>query len=157
MFQKAFSHLTIWVIVIALVITAGMIVLTLFAVWYVTPATEAGQVGAPAVTVISAPSQTPTPEPTRTPEDIEETALEVIDGVHVGIAVQIYNTENAGLRLRSEPGIQGAIQFVGDELEIFEVTDGPVTNDGYVWWYLESPYDESRSGWAAANYLRIVE
>jgi len=26
-----------------------------------------------------------------------------------------------------------------------------------VWWFLVSPYDEARSGWAASGYLTVVE
>jgi hypothetical protein len=28
--------------------------------------------------------------------------------------------------------------------------------DGYVWWYLVAPYDETRVGWAAADFLSYI-
>jgi len=36
------------------------------------------------------------------------------------------------------------------------VVDGPEQADGFIWWYLEAPYDTSRSGWAASQYLGLV-
>jgi hypothetical protein len=36
------------------------------------------------------------------------------------------------------------------------VVGGPVELDGYVWWQLNAPYDESRQGWAAQDYLNII-
>ena len=46
--------------------------------------------------------------------------------------------------------------FVGEEEEIFLVKDGPQQADGYTWWYLVAPYDETRAGWAAADFLAAV-
>ncbi len=28
--------------------------------------------------------------------------------------------------------------------------------DGYTWWYLVAPYDSTRAGWAAADFLAVV-
>jgi hypothetical protein len=33
------------------------------------------------------------------------------------------------------------------------VEDGPQEVDDFTWWYLVAPFDETRSGWAVANYL----
>ena len=71
--------------------------------------------------------------------------------------VQIYGTGGDGLRLRSEPGIESSILFLGYESEAFQVTDGPQLVDGYTWWYLTAPYDKERSGWAVADFLRVVQ
>jgi len=43
------------------------------------------------------------------------------------------------------------------DAEVFEVKDGPKMADNFTWWFLEAPYDPGRSGWAAANYLKVVE
>lgn len=71
--------------------------------------------------------------------------------------VQISGTQGAGLRLRSEPGLEGIVQLIGSEAEIFIVKDGPREADGYTWWYLVGPFDESRAGWAVANFLIVVQ
>jgi hypothetical protein len=47
--------------------------------------------------------------------------------------------------------------MLGAEAEVFQVSDGPREIDGYTWWYLVGPYDESRRGWAVANYLSVVQ
>jgi hypothetical protein len=77
-------------------------------------------------------------------------------GIAVGSFVQIAGTEGSGLRLRAGPGINYSADFVGMDAEVFEVKDGPVDADGYIWWYLVAPYDTSRSGWAASQYLTII-
>ncbi|MBE0675420.1 MAG: hypothetical protein IH591_12235 [Bacteroidales bacterium] len=107
------------------------------------------------IAVIAAPTITPSPEfdPTGTP-DINQIFR---DGISVGMVVQIGGTEGAGLRLRSEPGIASEVRFIGIDAEVFEVRDGPQDENDIVWWYLVSPYDEARSGWAAASYLTVVE
>jgi len=61
------------------------------------------------------------------------------------------------LRMRSRPGLEGEIRFLGYEAEVFHVTDGPQSADGYTWWYLVAPYDESIQGWAVANFLAVVQ
>jgi hypothetical protein len=104
--------------------------------------------------VIPAPSTTPTPDPAISATASAE--IEVRDGISKGSVVQIHGTDGAGLRLRSGPGTDYGLKFIGMDTELFEVDDGPVDSDGYVWWYLVSPYDENRSGWAASAYLSLV-
>jgi len=74
-----------------------------------------------------------------------------------GIYVQISGTGGDGLRLRQQPGTGSEVMFMGYEAEVFKVMDGPKEQDGYIWWYLTAPYDESRSGWAASNFLTVIE
>jgi hypothetical protein len=86
-----------------------------------------------------------------------QTAVPVLEGgIGVGMYVQITGTDGQGLRLRAGPGVGEAALFLGMDAEVFEVRDGPRNVDGYTWWYLTAPYDEKRSGWAAANYLTVV-
>lgn len=80
-----------------------------------------------------------------------------IDGIQVGLFVQIYGTGGDGLRLRREPGTNADILFLGYESEVFKVVDGPKEADGFTWWYLTAPYDEKRSGWAASRFLRVID
>ena len=42
------------------------------------------------------------------------------------------------------------------DVEVFEVREGPQEADGHTWWYLVAPYDESRAGWAAAEFLGAI-
>ncbi|MEJ5202517.1 MAG: SH3 domain-containing protein [Anaerolineales bacterium] len=105
--------------------------------------------------IISAPTPTPvllTPTPDLT---ATQSALSY-NGISVGSFVQITGTEGKGLRLRAGAGLSSPLLFVGMEAEVFEVRDGPVESDNYVWWYLVAPYDQTRSGWAASNYLTLV-
>jgi hypothetical protein len=57
------------------------------------------------------------------------------------------------LRLRSEPGLNGVVRFLGLESEVFQVKDGPRQVDDYTWWFLVAPYDASIQGWAVGNFL----
>ena len=61
------------------------------------------------------------------------------------------------MSLRSEPGLDTELLFLGYDAEVFQVQDGPQEIDGHTWWYLSAPsYDEDRSGWAAADFLGVV-
>ncbi len=106
------------------------------------------------LTVIPAPTVTSTPLFLSTPTP-EITRVE-INGISIGVFVQISGTGGDGLRLRSGPGKDFAPLFLGYESEVFEVTDGPKFSDGITWWYLVAPYDQTRSGWAASDYLKLV-
>lgn len=108
------------------------------------------------ITLIYAPTSTKIvyegTVPTPTPE------LGVITGsIEIGAYVTISGTEGQGLRLRTEPGTSSKIRFLGYESEVFKISDGPTEKDGYRWWNLVAPYDETRTGWAAADFLHPVE
>jgi hypothetical protein len=75
----------------------------------------------------------------------------------IGASVQVSGTGGDGLRLRSQPGLQGEVKFLGLEGEIFTVDDGPSLMDGYTWWFIIAPYDETVRGWAVSNYLKAVQ
>jgi hypothetical protein len=77
--------------------------------------------------------------------------------ISINAYVQVSDTGGAGLRLRTEPGLNGSVQLVASEAEVFIVKDGPRDSDGYTWWYLVGPFDQSRTGWAVANYLIVVQ
>lgn len=110
------------------------------------------------ITVIPALTSTPvvglTIVPTPTIE-ITET-IENNYKFNVGDFVQVTGTSGEGLRLRSEPGISFSVNFIGMDAEVFEVIDGPIESDGFVWWYLEAPYDKTRNGWSVDEYLQEV-
>jgi hypothetical protein len=109
--------------------------------------------------VVSAPTLTPLPSPTPyyTPTPTERPGLPPPSGgIQIGSFVQIAGTDGVGLRIRAGAGLNYDSKFLGMDAEVFEVKDGPVEVDGITWWNLVAPYDENRAGWAAANYLQIV-
>lgn len=120
-------------------------------------AAPAGPEPTAVITLIPAPTATWTVQanlfsnPTLTPE-----SGAVIGGIGKGLYVQISGTGGDGLRLRATASTSGEVRFLGYESEVFLVTDGPKNADGYIWWYLTAPYDESRSGWAVADYLTTI-
>ncbi len=141
-----------WVLLAALVVVGGLVALLVLLVYYM-PQPAKAEVN-PVLTIIPAPTITPTSAaPTATPT---LTPPVEVDGISVGRYVQISGTEGAGLRLREGPGTNKAMRFVGMDAEVFLVKDGPQEGDGFTWWYLEAPYDPSRSGWAASKYLTVI-
>ncbi len=109
------------------------------------------------LTLIPAPTSTPlaTLTPTLDPLQLGTPTLPA-DVIVVGGYVQITGTDGDGLRLRSAPGLASELLFLGEDAEVFQVRDGPQEANGYTWWYIVAPYDESRAGWAAANFLAVV-
>jgi hypothetical protein len=108
---------------------------------------------APTATVLL-PSPTPeqqiTPTPSVPPPPPDGTLA-------IGAFVQIYGTGGDGLNVRNDPGLNGKVLFLALEAEVFQVTEGPKEVDGYTWWHLVAPYDHTRQGWAASNYLAVVQ
>jgi hypothetical protein len=106
--------------------------------------------------MIPAPTHTPnvTPVPTIDPSLVTPTLPP--NTIGIGGYVQISGTEGEGLRIRSAPGLNGDTVFFGEESEVFIVRDGSQVADGYTWWYLVAPYDETRAGWGAADFLAVV-
>ncbi len=76
--------------------------------------------------------------------------------IKLGDYVQISGTGGDGLRIRSGAGTSNAPIFLGMEAEVFKVIGGPQDADGITWWNLAAPYDATRTGWAASNYLTVV-
>lgn len=146
------------VILAALGLGALFTVAAAFALfWYLPPA--ASESPGAALTWIPGPTNTAQP-PTATlvpPSTATATLLPLEVGeLGIGSYAQITGTQNTGLNIRSAPGLSSDIQFLGYDAEVFEVRDGPVETDGYTWWYLVTPVDESRAGWAAATFLSVV-
>jgi hypothetical protein len=109
------------------------------------------------LTMIPASTSTPLTTPTLTPDPLlVGTPTLPADIIVLGSYVQITGTDGDGLRLRSAPGLTSEQLFLGEDAEVFQVRDGPQEANGYIWWYIVAPYDESRSGWAAANFLSVV-
>jgi hypothetical protein len=51
------------------------------------------------------------------------------------------------------PGVEASVNLVALESEVFEIREGPVEVGGRMWWYLVNPYDSSKYGWGASEYL----
>jgi hypothetical protein len=106
--------------------------------------------------MIPAPTHTPLFTLVPTNDPLLATPTLAAGTIGVGGYVQISGTEGEGLRIRSAAGLNTETVFRGEEAEVFVVRDGPQDVDGHVWWYLVAPYDETRAGWAAADWLAVV-
>jgi len=144
-----------WVILGALGLAALLTLITAISIG-LTTARQNAEIGfAPAdLTVIPAPTSTSSAPPTPTIDPFAPTAAPT--GIAIGNYVQIAGTNGEGLRIRSDPGLNGNFEFLGYDSEVFIVQDGPREVDGFVWWYLVAPYDETRNGWAAADFLSYI-
>jgi hypothetical protein len=147
--------------VILAAVAVGVLLVTLAvlnAFWW-SPAQAFKEAPESALTLIPGPSSTP-PSPTALPPPTSAPTptFAALASGEIGIVsyVQISGTGGVGLNIRSGPGLSGAIQFLGFDAEVFEVREGPQEADGFVWWYLVTPVDEDRAGWAAASFLSIV-
>lgn len=144
-----------WVILGALGLAALLTLITAISIG-LTTARQNAEIGfAPAdLTVIPAPTSTSSAPPTPTIDPFAPIAAPT--GIAIGNYVQIAGTNGEGLRIRSDPGLNGNFEFLGYDSEVFIVQDGPSEVDGFVWWYLVAPYDETRNGWAAADFLSYI-
>ena len=110
----------------------------------------------PTLVRVAAPLATPTPLPTLPAPTPAPTTGVGAPGrtFQVGDLVEVFGTDGEGVRLRADPGLEGAINGLGMDSEVFRVDDGPVEAAGHVWWYLVNPYDTARRGWAVGEFLR---
>ena len=104
------------------------------------------------ITVIPAPH--PYPSPTSL---ITNATLAPGDVLPKGATVRIEGTGGDGLRLRAKPGLQSAVVYVAHEGDTLQVQDGPQPAEGFNWYLLATPQGETVSGWAAADFLTIVQ
>lgn len=144
-----------WVLLGALLLAGLLTLVTFISIgWTQTP--QPADVGfVPAdLTMIPAPTLTSNAPSTATPNPFAPTPVPT--GIAIGNYVQISGTEGQGLRIRSEPGLDGEFVFLGFDSEVFVVQEGPKVVDGYTWWYLVAPYDETRVGWAASDFLTYI-
>ena len=144
-----------WVILGALTFAGISLLITVVLLGWTSPHQPSNVGFAPAhLTVIPAPTATSSIPPTPTIDPFAPTAVPT--GVAIGNYAQITGTGGEGLRIRSEPGLTGEPVFLGFDSEVFLVQDGPREVDGYVWWYLVSPYDDPRAGGAASDFLTYI-
>ena len=111
------------------------------------------------VTLLPAPTETPTVAPTLvlpTPT-LSDVSILPPDVIAVSRYVKVIGTQGLGLRMRAEAGTSGEVNFLAMDNEAFKVIEGPITKDGYTWWHCEALLDKARSGWAAENYLQVLD
>ena len=150
--QQLFNR---WVILGALLFTGLLLLITSVSIGLTTPRQNSPIGFAPAdVTVIAISTSTSSAPPTATIDPFAPSPTPT--GLAVGNYAQITGTEGQGLRIRATPGLDGEFVFLGYDSEVFIIKDGPQTLDGYVWWYLVAPYDDTRAGWAAADFLSFI-
>ena len=152
--------LNLWVIAGAVVFAGILFALVVLGVWLTRPGPGLAVPSTPIVIVIPAPTATIL-IPSSTPETAtltpEVPAPPPPGELAVGAYVQITGTGGSGLRIRSDPSLQGQVRFLALEAEVFQVSDGPREADGYTWWYLVAPAEKNRQGWAASNFLSVVQ
>lgn len=150
-----------WVIVGAVTLAIVLMCATLSLIWITRPADVATGPSTAVLSVIQAPTPTPvvdTPTPPAEGQSTEAVPPAPLPGTFaIGAYVQISGTEGDGLRLRSAPGLQGRVEFLALESEVFQIREGPQEADGYTWWFVVAPYDEKVQGWAVSNYLAVVQ
>jgi len=144
-----------WVILGALLLAGFLLLITAISIG-LTSSSRTSDVGfAPAdVTVIPVPTGNSGAPPTPTIDPFASPTSPA--GIAIGNYVQISGTNGEGLRIRKDPGLDGEFEFLGYDSEVFVVQDGPREVDGYEWWYLVAPYDDTRVGWAASDFLSYV-
>ncbi len=143
------------VILGAILIAGVLLLITILSIGFASPLQPSDVGFAPAnLTVIAASTVTSNAPPTPTIDPFAPTPVPT--GIAIGNYVQITGTDGEGLRIRSEAGLNSELAFLGFDSEVFLVQDGPVVLDGYVWWFLVAPYDETRNGWAAADFLSYI-
>jgi hypothetical protein len=151
-FQQLFNR---WVILGAIIFAGLLILITSVSIGLTTPREDSSIGFVPAdLTVIPASTSTSSAPPTPTIDPFAPSPTPT--GLAVGNYAQITGTEGQGLRIRATPGLDGEFVFLGYDSEVFVIQDGPQTVDGYVWWYLVAPYDTTRVGWAAADFLTFI-
>ena len=78
----------------------------------------------------------------------------IAQGIAVGGHVSVVNTEGAGLRMRSGPGLGHPTVETAHDDEVLRVVAGPESADGFTWWQLD------RGGtvaWCASEWLTPVD
>jgi hypothetical protein len=153
--------LTPWIVIIAVSLAIILLIGTLYILTLNRSLYSPVGIVTAAMTIVPAPTSTPspvTPTPQATPTATRTQLPSPVPGEIVpGAYVQITGTGGDGLRLREEPGLNSSVLFLGLETEVFLVEEGPQESDGYLWWYLVAPFDETRRGWAVVNYIQVVQ
>lgn len=149
-------YLNRWVIIGMLSVAGILLIITLVVIGWTSPRFSPEVGFAPAdLTMIPAPTHTPLASAVPTNDPLITPTFDPTS-INLNGYVQITGTEGQGLRIRLAPGLNTETVFRGEEAEVFVVQDGPQSVDGHTWWYVVAPYDATRAGWAAADFLAVI-
>jgi hypothetical protein len=133
-----------WVVILAARASATPLPSPTAVIVMVFPTAEApGSQATANVTALPQPTATVPPAPT--------------GPINLGNSVRVVGTGGDGLRLRVGPSLQEEANYLALENEVLVVQSGPTIADGFTWWFLVDPADDTRNGWAAENYLEVVQ
>ncbi|KXK12422.1 MAG: hypothetical protein UZ14_CFX002002361 [Chloroflexi bacterium OLB14] len=155
--MKLHPYLNKFVIIGSLILAGILILITLILIGWTSPRFSPDVGFAPAdLTMIPAPTHTSVATIPPTLNPLLVTPTFDLNTIALNGYVQISGTGTDGLRIRSAPGLNNETVFRGEESEVFVVKDGPQVGDGYTWWYLVAPYDNTRAGWAVSEFLAVI-
>lgn len=97
-----------------------------------------------------APTRAPRPSPAPTPEPATPAPVEL----RIGGQARIVNLNGVPLRAREAPGLTGRVVARIAEGREVQISDGPVTVDGYVWWRVVA---DDAAGWVAERSITSEE
>ncbi|MGE5641851.1 MAG: hypothetical protein ACM3Y8_02465, partial [Byssovorax cruenta] len=107
-----------WVILGAFLLAGFLLLITAVSIGLTSARQNSGVGFTPAeITVIAAPTSTSSAPATATIDPFAPTPAPT--GIALGNYVQISGTEGEGLRIRSEPGLNGEFEFLGYDSEVF--------------------------------------
>ncbi|MEI6289140.1 MAG: SH3 domain-containing protein [Chloroflexota bacterium] len=147
-----------WVITAAILFAVFLSVLTYYWITLSAPAPQNAAGLLAIVTDIPLPpsEQAPVPTPTFDPYAPPPTPTLGPGEFALDSFVQISGTQGEGLRIRTDPGLNGRQLFLAFDTEVYKVKDGPRQLDGYIWYQLEAVNDQRRIGWAASTFLTPI-
>ncbi len=151
------SLLNFWIIGGAFAIACLLLIITLGLLVWTRPVPAPASMGTAVLYIIHAPTDIPPSKSTPLVTPSLPGMAPLPGQIAIGMNVQVTGTSGEGLRLRSAPGLENQILKLGAEGELFRVSEGPQAADGYTWWYLFSLEDETRRGWAVADYIKPIE
>jgi len=74
--------------------------------------------------------------------------------IEAGQRVRVGGTDQEGIRLRSEPGVDYDTLLIVEEGVELQVVGGPQEADGYRWWQLEM--EDGTVGWSVEDWLEPI-
>lgn len=146
-----------WVIIAGVGISIFLLISTCLSVYLFNSQSPLAENPTAMVRYIPAPSATHTPVLQNSEIQLTATSLPPGQNLSIGSSVRIEGTGGSGLRLRSEAGLNGRIQYLIHDGEEVIIDDGPEEIDGYTWWHVRSPNDTTISGWGVANYMVKIQ
>lgn len=112
----------------------------------------------PIVVRLPAPTGTPTASPTPAPAPTETPSTDRSEGTfRVGDLVEVFGTGGDGVRLRGNPSLEGTVNGLGQDGQVYQVIAGPSEGEGYTWWQIVWLDDPARQGWAVGTFLRLLD